>query len=74
MPAKAPPLIARPPKDWQVWADVRGTGWNTDVSAGDINGGQVNALLGVTRRLTSDFLIGVLGGYETFDYSSNTQP
>ena len=45
---------------------------NTDVSAGDIVGGQVNALLGVTRRLTPDFLIGVLGGYETFDYSSNT--
>lgn len=72
MPTKAPPLVARSPQDWRVWADVRGTGWNTDVSAGDIVGGQVNALLGVTRRLTPDFLIGVLGGYETFDYSSNT--
>ena len=72
MQTKAPPLIARQPKDWQVWADVRGTGWNTNVSDGDLVGGQVNALLGVTRRLTPDFLIGVLGGYETFDYSSNT--
>ena len=72
MPTKAPPLVARSPQEWRVWADVRGTGWNTDVSAGDIVGGQVNALLGVTRRLTPDFLIGVLGGYETFDYSSNT--
>jgi outer membrane autotransporter protein len=72
MPTKAPPPISRQPKDWQVWADVRGTGWNTNVSDGDLVGGQVNALLGVTRRLTPDFLIGVLGGYETFDYSSNT--
>jgi outer membrane autotransporter protein len=72
MATKAPPSISRQPKDWQVWADVRGTGWNTNVSDGDLVGGQVNALLGVTRRLTPDFLIGVLGGYETFDYSSNT--
>jgi hypothetical protein len=34
MPANAPPLAVTPPKDWQVWADVRGTGWNTNVSDG----------------------------------------
>jgi Autotransporter beta-domain len=72
MPTKAPPLAVAPPKDWQVWADVRGTGWNTNVSTGDIVGGQVNALLGITRRITPNLLIGVLGGYETFDYASNT--
>ena len=73
MPTKAPPRIAPPAaKDWQIWADVRGTGWNTDVSAGDIHGGQVNAFAGVTRRLTSNFLVGVVGGYENFDYTSNT--
>jgi hypothetical protein len=72
MLTKAPPLVVAPPKDWQVWADVRGTGWNTNVSSGDIVGGQVNALVGITRRLTPNFLVGVLGGYETFDYSSNT--
>ncbi|WP_168195498.1 Ig-like domain repeat protein [Bradyrhizobium sp. NAS80.1] len=71
-PAKAPPLLARQAREWQFWADIRGTGWNTDVSAGDIAGGQVNALLGVTRRLTPDFLIGMVGGYETFNYSSTT--
>ena len=53
-------------------ADVRGTRWSTDLSAGDIVGGQVNALLGITRRLTPDLLIGTLGGYETFGYSSNS--
>ena len=71
MATKAPPRLA-PPKEWLLWADVRGTGWNTDPSAGDIRGGQINAIAGLTRKLTSDFLIGVLGGYENFDYTSQT--
>ena len=71
MVTKAPrPLPA--PKEWQLWADVRGTGWNTDPSAGDIRGGQINAIAGLTRKLTPDFLVGVLGGYENFDYTSQT--
>jgi hypothetical protein len=72
MPTKAPPSAMVPPKDWQVWAEVQGTGWNTNVSNGDIVGTQTNALLGVTRRLTPDLLIGAFGGYETFGYGSNT--
>jgi uncharacterized repeat protein (TIGR01451 family) len=71
MPTKAPPRYAEP-KDWRVWADIRGTGWNTDVTAGDIHGGQINALAGVTYRMTPNVLIGVLGGYENFDYTSNS--
>jgi hypothetical protein len=65
---KAPVRAA--PKEWLAWVDVRGTGWNTNVQAGDIRGGQVNALAGLTRRITPDFLVGVLGGYESFDYTS----
>jgi hypothetical protein len=64
------PYVA--PKEWLLWADVRGTDWNTDPSSGDIRGGQINAIAGLTRKLTTDFLIGVLGGYENFDYSSET--
>jgi uncharacterized repeat protein (TIGR01451 family) len=71
MVTKAPPPFAAP-KVWQLWADVRGTGWNTDPSAGDIRGGQINAIAGLTRKLTPDFLVGVLGGYENFDYTSQT--
>ena len=68
---KAPALqpIA-PPKQWFAWADVRGTGWNTNPNAGDISGGQVNALVGLTRKLTPDFLVGLFGGYESFDFNS----
>jgi hypothetical protein len=72
MATKAPPLVPAAPKVWQLWADVRGTGWNTDPSAGDIRGGQVNAIAGLTRKLTPDFLVGVVGGYENFDYTSQT--
>ena len=39
IPTKAPSLFAAP-KEWFLWADVRGTGWNTDQSAADIRGGQ----------------------------------
>src|SRR5262249_28087638 len=31
---------------------------------------QTNALLGLTRKLTPNFLFGVFGGYENFDYTS----
>jgi uncharacterized repeat protein (TIGR01451 family) len=72
MATKAPPLVPAAPKEWLLWADVRGTGWNTDPSAGDIRGGQINAIAGLTRKLTPDFLIGILGGYENFDYTSQT--
>jgi len=68
-PAAPGPYI---PREWLAWAEVRGTGWSTSVQSGDIRGGQVNALVGVTRRVTPDFLLGVFGGYETFDYSSQS--
>jgi hypothetical protein len=71
MVAKAPPLVPVAPKVWQLWADVRGTGWSTDQSVGDIHGGQINAITGLTRKLTPSFLVGVLGGYENFSYDSN---
>ncbi len=75
MAAKAPPLIGREPKDWLLWADVRGSGidrWGSTMGTGSslLYGTQVNALMGLTRKLTPNFLIGVVGGYETFDYTS----
>ncbi len=33
-------------------------------------GSQVNALVGLTHRVTPSFLVGMIGGYETFDYTS----
>jgi hypothetical protein len=67
---KAPPKPIEPASQWLAWADARGTGWNTSASAGDIRGGQVNALAGLTRKITPDVLVGVFGGYENFNYNS----
>ena len=70
---KAPPL--REQKDWLLWADVSGSGierWNASAATGQsqLYGAQVNALLGLTRRVTPNFLLGIFGGYENFDYRS----
>ena len=66
---KAPPLAA-PSRDWLAWIDVRGTNFSRNTFGSDLKGAQVNALAGLTRKLTPNFLIGAFGGYEHFDYSS----
>lgn len=70
---KAPSLIAAP-REWLAWADVREARLERSGSLGGaslIAGDQVNALLGITRKLRQDFLIGAFGGYESFDYRSD---
>jgi outer membrane autotransporter protein len=63
---------APPPRSaWMPWVDVRGTGWDTQAQSGDINGTQVNVLAGLTWHPVSDFIVGGLAGYETFNYSSD---
>jgi len=79
-PAKAPPRYVEQ-RDWLGWAEVRGAvldhfGSGTGVGgtvagASMLYGSQVNFIAGLTRRLTPNFLVGVLGGYETFDYRSD---
>ena len=56
---------------WRPWVDIRCTGWDTDDEQADIEGGQVNALVGITYKVSPTFLVGVFGGYENFDYSSD---
>jgi hypothetical protein len=60
----------RIPRKWFMWADVRGTGWVSNPSKGDISGGQFNTMAGITRKLTPNLLAGVLVGYEKFNYSA----
>jgi uncharacterized repeat protein (TIGR01451 family) len=76
MPTKAPPETARAPKDWLLWADVRGSGidrWSSSPGSAQaqLYGWQVNTLVGLTHKVTPSFLVGVVGGYETFDYTSD---
>jgi len=81
MTAKAPGRI-NAPKEWMLWADVSASGishWGTSgnglipasSTVATLYGSQVNALLGLTHKVTPSFLVGVLGGYETFDYRSD---
>ncbi len=58
-------------RDWLAWTDVRGTSFDRNTPGSDLNGSQVNAIAGLTHRLTPDLLVGILGGYEHFDYSSD---
>ncbi len=64
------PPLAAPSRDWLAWIDVRGADFNRNTFGSDLKGTQVNAIAGLTRKFTPNFLVGVLGGYEHFDYSS----
>ena len=70
MATKAPPPAIAPARDWLAWIDVRGADFNDNRAGSDLKGEQVNAIAGLTRRLTPDFLVGLLGGYEHFNFSS----
>jgi hypothetical protein len=80
-PVKAPPLRATEPKEWLGWAEIAGATlnrWSAPAMFGaaaatpSVYGDQVNFIAGLTRVLTANFLVGVLGGWETFDYRSDT--
>jgi subtilisin family serine protease len=62
--------LAAASRDWLAWIDVRGANFNGNTLGGDLKGTQINAIAGLTRKFTPDFLVGVLGGYEHFDYRS----
>jgi len=69
MPHKAPPRPVAPPV-WQPWINLRVVDWNRDTVGADIRGDQVNAIAGLTRRVTPNLLVGALAGYEYFDFTS----
>jgi hypothetical protein len=71
MPTKAPPPSApSSTRDWLAWVTVRGTDYFRGTAGNDLKGDQVDAIAGLTRRISPNFVVGVLGGYEHFDYTS----
>ena len=58
------------PHNWLAWFTVRGTDISRNTVGNDLKGNQIDGIAGLTRRLTPDLVVGVLGGYERFDYSS----
>jgi len=63
--AKAPPRIDR---EWSAWIDVRGTGFNRNDAVAATHGDQVNVTGGLGYKLTPDLLVGLVTGYEHFNY------
>jgi hypothetical protein len=57
-----------PEREWDVWLDVRGTGFRQNEIVADTHGDQINATAGIARKLTPYFLLGVVTGYEHFNY------
>ncbi|WP_188411215.1 autotransporter outer membrane beta-barrel domain-containing protein [Agaricicola taiwanensis] len=51
---------------WSLWADFRYTSWDAGGN-GVLDGDQINALVGLGYRIDDRTLVGVFGGYETFD-------
>jgi hypothetical protein len=58
------------PREWLVWFDMRGAGYSNTTVGSDLKGTQLNGTAGITRKFGQDFLVGVLGGYEHFDFAS----
>jgi hypothetical protein len=75
-PAGPPPrrsaaaLAAPAPHNWLAWFTVRGTDFSRSTVGNDLKCNQIDGIAGLTWRLRPDFVVGVLGGYERFDYSS----
>ena len=65
MPRKAPPPTTVD-RAWSLWADVRGSGFDNNGAVS--SGRQVNLLAGLGYKLSPNLLVGVVGGYENFNY------
>lgn len=62
-------------KEWMLWAEVKGSivgKFDNPNGASPLYGNQVNGLLGLSRKVSPDLLVGAVAGYETFDYRSDT--
>lgn len=56
-----------PASRWSTWVDVRGTGLDRSGPTAR-NGAQINAVAGLSYKVAPNAVIGLFGGYETFDY------
>ena len=56
-------------RQWNIWADMRGTGWNS-ANSGDLEGTQINATAGIGYLVAPGLLVGAFAGYEDFKYEA----
>ncbi|MGP0093898.1 MAG: autotransporter outer membrane beta-barrel domain-containing protein, partial [Xanthobacteraceae bacterium] len=69
---KAPPRAPLYLPEWSAWADIRGTGFDRDDLSGDLHGHQINITGGIGRKLTPDILVGLVTGYENFNFTDSS--
>ena len=69
--AKAPPKKISLDREWLGWIDVRGIDVRNYTVGADLKGTQVNVTAGLTRKVTSDVVIGAIAGYEHLDFNSD---
>jgi hypothetical protein len=69
---KAPQRVPLFASEWSMWADIRGTGFDRTDTAADLHGHQLNLTGGIGRKLTPDFLVGLVAGYENFLFTDNS--
>lgn len=66
---KAPRSAPALEKQWSLWANIRGSGFDRiNSSAIDMRGTQLNATAGVGYKINPNVLIGAFAGYESFTY------
>ncbi len=66
-----PPHTYVPDRQWLPWLDIRGVNVDRRDIGNDLKGDQSNLLIGLTHRLSSQFLLGAFGGYERVNFSSD---
>jgi hypothetical protein len=59
-----------PPREWLAWIDLRGTDFDRNSVGSDLKGVHLNAIAGLTHVFSPALLVGVLAGYEHFDFTS----
>jgi Big-like domain-containing protein/autotransporter-like protein/putative Ig domain-containing protein/IPT/TIG domain-containing protein len=69
--SNAPPKTYAPQREWLPWIDVRGVSVNSKGVGNDLKGDQFNFLAGLTRKFSPQFLVGVFGGFERIDFTSD---
>src|SRR5207248_2831934 len=63
--------VPRTEREWNLWADIRGTGWMLNDTTGigaNLKGSQFNLTAGLGRKLAADMVVGMIVGYERFKY------
>jgi outer membrane autotransporter protein len=61
---------AAEPSRWRMWTELRASVWRARDGGTNLEGDQINFLAGADYSLSSDFIIGLFGGYEDFDHQA----